>query len=361
MKRTQGRLADGREIFWYDIKDDRESAPQDQRDLPDRASGPEMRYDPLLDEWVAIASARQGRTHLPPANECPLCPSTEAFDTEIPGGAYDVVVFENRFPSFRGDQPGTKPSRPDDLSVHEAGGRTEVVCFSPEHNASFADLSVEQVRLVVDAWADRTKDLSEHPGVKQVFPFENRGQEVGVTLHHPHGQIYAYPFVPPRSKQHLTNAYYYREDTGRCLFSARLAAEVGSMDRIVERTDAWTAFVPFASRWPLELHIYPNRKLADLTELDDEERDGFADLYRDLLKRLDLIYDAPLPYMMAWHQAPMTSMRDLGYLHLELFTIRRSAEKLKYLASSESAMGSFVNDVAPEAAAELLRSLGART
>jgi UDPglucose--hexose-1-phosphate uridylyltransferase len=361
MKRTQGQLADGRDIFWYDLKDERDAAPVDQRDLPERAPAPHMRHDPLLDEWVAVASARQGRTHLPPTDECPLCPSTPTFATEIPGGAYDVVVFENRFPSFRGDQVESKPAGPDDLSMPVAGGRTEVVCFSPDHNASFADLSVEQVRLVVDAWADRTKDLSEHPGVKQVFPFENRGQEVGVTLHHPHGQIYAYPFVTPRSTQHLANAHRFHERTGGCLFTARLAAEVDSVDRIVERTDSWTAFVPFASRWPLELHIYPNRKVADLTELDDQERDGFADLYRDLLKRLDLIYDAPLPYMMAWHQAPVTAMRDLGYLHLELFTIRRSAQKLKYLASSESAMGSFVNDVAPESAAELLRSLGSRT
>lgn len=361
MHRTQGRLADGRDIFWYDLTAGRSQAPEDTRDLPERAAAPQMRHDPLLDEWVVVASARQNRTHLPPATECPLCPSTEQFASEVPGGPYDVVVFENRFPSFLGTDPVSRPASPDDLRVHEAGGRAEVVCFSADHHASFGDLSVEQVRLVVDAWADRTRDLQANPAVRQVVPFENRGQEVGVTLHHPHGQVYAYPYVTPRSKAQLTNAHYYREDTGRCLFSQRLAAEVGAMDRIVERTDSWTAFVPFAARWPLELHIYPNRKVADLTELDDDERDGFAELYRDLLRRLDMVYDAPLPYMMAWHQAPTTRMRDLGYLHVELFTIRRSAEKLKYLASSESAMGAFINDVAPEGVADLLRSLSSRT
>jgi UDPglucose--hexose-1-phosphate uridylyltransferase len=361
MNRTAGQLADGRDIYWYDLASGRTAAPVDTRELPERSVSPQMRHDPLLDEWVVVASARQNRTHLPPAAECPLCPSTAQFASEIPGEHYDVVVFENRFPSFDGTQVAAKPSSPDDMRSHPAGGRAEVVCFSPDHEASFADLSREQIALVLEAWTDRTRALSENPAVKQVVPFENRGQEVGVTLHHPHGQIYAYPYVPARSKTHLTNAFYYREDTGRCLFSQRLSAEVGAMDRIVERTSTWTAFVPFAARWPLELHIYPNRKVADLTELDDEERADFAELYGDILRRLDRIYDRPLPYMMAWHQAPTTKMRDLGYLHLEMFTIQRSAEKLKYLASSESAMGAFINDVTPEDTAALLRSLAAQT
>ncbi|MBB4931092.1 UDPglucose--hexose-1-phosphate uridylyltransferase [Lipingzhangella halophila] len=354
MRKTSARLADGREIIYFDESD----AQRELRDPRDPAPPPtasELRFDPLLEEWVVLAAHRQGRTHLPATAECPLCPSGGGRQTEIPASSYDVVAFENRFPALAfGDPPydGTE-----ELPVpRRAGeGRCEVLCFAADHDASFVDLSPRRVRTIVDVWADRTRELSELPGVEQVFCFENRGPEIGVTLHHPHGQIYAYSFRTPRTRRTLDSAQRYRERTGRDLFADDLRAERNAGVRVVRRSEHWTAFVPAAARWPVELRIYPNRRVADLPELTDAERDDFSLLYLDILGRLDRLFDAPLPYVAAWHQAPVRTQRDLAYLHLELFSVRRAPGKLKYLAGSEAAMGVFVNDVLPETTAQRLR------
>lgn len=332
MKRTAAKMADGRELVYFDERELVHNG-YDRRELPPRPAAPELRHDDLTDEWIAIAAQRQTRTFLPPADQCPLCPSTPDRATEIPDD-YDVAVFENRFPSYP---------------------RCEVVCFTSDHQASFATLSPDRVATVLEVLADRTAELSMMDGVAQVFCFENRGVEIGVTLHHPHGQIYGYPFVPPRTRTVLAATRRHLEATGRNLFADLLA---GAGDRVVLQNQHWTAFVPYAARWPFEVFVAPNRQLPDLTVLSDVERDSFAPLYLDLLGRLDRLFDAPLPYISGWHQAPVRADRDLAYLHLQLFSIRRAAGKLKYLAGSESAMGAFVNDVVPEEAAQLIRDAG---
>ncbi|QUH01994.1 galactose-1-phosphate uridylyltransferase [Saccharopolyspora erythraea] len=355
MKKTYARLADGREIIYFDESDDARRRLLDSRDLVSTAPASEIRFDPLRREWVAMAAHRQGRTHLPPADDCPLCPSDADRRSEIPSDSYDVVTFENRFPSLAFD-PGAGEGVTDELSSRQPGaGRCEVLCFSSEHDASFVDLSPSRVRTVVEAWSDRTQALSGMPHVEQVFCFENRGQEIGVTLHHPHGQIYAYPFITPRTQRELDSAHRHRERTRRNLFADVLAAEQRDEVRVVRRTEHWTAFVPAAARWPLEVHLYPNRHVPDLPALTDAERDDFCHVYLDVLGRMDAVFGQRVPYVSAWHQAPVRFQRDLSYLHLELFSIRRAAGKLKYLAGSEAAMGVFVNDVLPETTAHRLR------
>jgi UDPglucose--hexose-1-phosphate uridylyltransferase len=359
MKKTHASLADGREIVYFDETDDAARILVDQRDLPETTTRSEIRYDAILDEWVAIASHRQGRTHLPPSDECPLCPSTATRHTEIPSFAYDVVVFENRFPSFATNVADADLiTTQHELFARQPGyGRCEVVCFTSEHDSSFSRLSPERVRTVVEAWVDRTNALSALPHVEQVFCFENRGEEIGVTLNHPHGQIYGYPFVTPRTRQMLDSARRYRERTWRSLFADVLEAERAEGSRIVSAGQHWTAFVPAAARWPMEVHLYPNRQVADLPALSDEERDEFAEVYLDVLHRLDALYDSPLPYIAAWQQAPVRIDRDLAYLHLQVFSVKRAAGKLKFLAGSESGMGAFINDVSPEQAAAALRGV----
>jgi len=230
-----------------------------------------------------------------------------------------------------------------------------VICFSPDHDASFADLTSGQAAIVLAAWTDRSAALGALPGVEQVFCFENRGPEIGATLSHPHGQIYAYPFVTPRTSRMLAMSSTYRLDTGRNLFDAVLAAERSDGSRIVVAGDQWTAFVPHAAHWPYEVHLYPHRRVPDLQGLTGAERDEFCDLYLDLLRGFDRLFDTPAPYVSAWHQAPVRAGRQEFALHLELFTIRRAPGKLKYLAGSESGMGAFANDIAPETAAATLR------
>jgi UDPglucose--hexose-1-phosphate uridylyltransferase len=359
MKRTVGRLADGREILWFDRNETVVRDSIDQRDLPETATTSQIRYDAVLDEWVGIASHRQTRTFLPPADECPLCPSRNGRHTEIPSEDYDVVVFENRFPSFATDIDGVPTTtEANGLFVTRPGyGRCEVVCFTSDHSASFGQLSPDQICLVVEAWADRTAELSALDHVEQVYPFENRGLEIGVTLSHPHGQIYAYPFVTPRTRRMLDSARRYRERTWGNLFADLLAAEQESGERIVAQSDYWTAFVPSAARWPVEVHLYPHRQVADIPALSNAERDDFARLYLDVLHRLDGLYDERLPYIAGWQQAPAHSDRNLAYLHLQVFSIRRAPGKLKYLAGSESGMGVWINDVLPEQAAQRLREV----
>lgn len=350
MKKTSTRLADGRELIYYDLRDDTVRDAVDRRPLERTVTTSQVRRDPLLGDSVAIASHRQGRTYHPPADECPLCPSEGDRLSEIPDSSYDVAVFENRFPSLAGDS-----------------GRCEVVCFTSDHNSSFADLTEEQTRLVLEAWTDRTSELSHLPSVEQVFCFENRGAEIGVTLGHPHGQIYAYPFTTPRTALMLRSVAAHKEATGgENLFDDILEKELAG-ERLVLATDHWVAFVPYAAHWPYEVHLYPRRRVPDLLGLDEEARTEFPKVYLELLRRFDRIFgegEPPTPYIAAWHQAPFGMLeefegvnRDDFALHLELFTIRRTSGKLKFLAGSESGMSVFINDIQPESAAQRLREV----
>lgn len=359
MKRTEAHLADGREIIYFDHDNAPARELHDQRELDPVSTASQMRHDPVLDEWVILAAHRQSRTYHPPTNNCPLCPSTPDRHTEIPSPDYDVVVFENRFPSLSMHATGEAGAGlPPLVSQRPGVGRCEVVCFTSDHDAAFATLKPEHARLVVDTWADRTAALSALPGVEQVFPFENRGEAIGVTLAHPHGQIYAYPFVTPKSRQMLGNAAAYHSRTDRNLFTDLLAGERDSGIRVVATSTHWTAFVPAAARWPVEVHVYPHRRVPDIPSLTDAERDDFAVLYLDVLRRLDGLYAQPLPYVAAWHQAPVSDpLREHAYLHLQVSSIQRAADKLKYLAGSETGMGAFITDVLPEDVAERLRAV----
>jgi len=353
--RRTARMADGRELLYYDDADTRLPAerPDDARDLPPRPPTATMRLDPLTGEWISVATARQGRVMLPPKQFDPLAPATAENPSEVPGD-YDVVVFENRSPSF-GPDPGAPASGPAEPAIRIGAtapsvGRCEVVCFSPSSEGSFASQTPSRVRTIVEAWADRTAALSAVPGVEQVFVFENRGEAIGVTLHHPHGQIYAYPYVTPRTRALLRSI----ESAGPGLFADILAFEQAG-ERVLHRGEHWTAFVPFAARWPLEIHMLPHRHVPDLAATSDAERAELAVLLPRLTGALDRIYGDPTPYIAAWHQAPVRHGRDAVRLMLQITSPRRAADKLKYTAGSEAAMGAFVGDVAPEAAAELIR------
>src|ERR1700761_7189812 len=270
--KSSTRLADGREIVYFDEEPGLGRAQiADHRTRPPRMPGPQppcgrpeggIRWDRLAGEWVVIAAARQDRTFLPPADQCPLDPSGPGRPTEIPADNYDVVVFENRFPSLA-----------------EPLGRCEVVCFTPDHDSSFAALSPRRVRTVLEAWVDRTRALGALPETRQVYCFENRGEEIGVTLHHPHGQIYAFPFVTPKTERMVAQALHYQ---GGNLFDDLVAAELKAGTRIVTRNDHWVAFVPEAARWPYEVRIFPLSRVPDLPSAGEGERSSFGPLYLDV-------------------------------------------------------------------------------
>jgi UDPglucose--hexose-1-phosphate uridylyltransferase len=364
MHKTSTQLADGRDLIYFDRRDIAREVLPDLRDLGRRPGASEPRFDLRTGDWVVVADHRQDRSFQPTASDCPLCATRPGRPTEVPAADYEVVVFENRFPALSTPSGLTGTERlgspvvpPELLWAAAGGGRCEVICFSSQHDASFADLKPDQARLVLDAWADRTDDLSLRDGVAQVYCFENRGAEIGVTQPHPHGQIYAYPYLTPRTAHMLERARAYRSATGANLFDDLVAAEAAA-ERVVARNDEWIAFVPFAARWPYEVHAYPSRRRRDLTDLDDGERDAFVALYLDLLARFDRLFDAPAPYISAWHQAPRLEPGAAEFaLHLELFTNRRSDTKLKVMAGTEAGMDSFSNDISPEKAADRLREI----
>jgi len=346
------RLADGRDLIYFDDPDTTLPPERrvDERQLDPRPATATMRQDVLTGDWISVASARNNRVFLPPAHLDPLAPQTPDNPSEIPD-RYDVVVFENKSPSFGpdADGPHTPAGRGYDRSA-PAVGRCEVVCFSPESTGSLGTQSVTRIRTVIEAWADRTRELSALPGVAQVFPFENRGEAIGVTLGHPHGQIYAYPFVTPRTRSTLDAV----RELGPDLF-ARILEREQAGPRVVLAGEHWTAFVPFAARWPLELHLLPHRQLPDIDALDELERAELAVVFKRLLLGLDALYDSPTPYIAAWHQAPVREGRDEVRLMLQITSPRRAADRLKFLAGSEAAMGAWVADIVPEDAAARLR------
>jgi len=346
-------LADGREILYFDDRGSALTANRkaDARTLDPRPATATARQDPLTGEWISVAAARQNRVMLPPAHLDPLAPQSADNPSEIPDN-YDVAVFENRSPSFGPQSESDEGAFGTDIALERtafSAGRCEVVCFSPAHDGSLASLGDNRARTVIEAWAHRTAELSKIPAVRQVFPFENRGEAIGVTLHHPHGQIYSYPYVTPHTQRLQASVAQY----GASLMGDILDREQ-SGPRVLIAGEHWTAFVPFAARWPVEIHMLPHRDVPDFAHTSLAERDELALLYPRLLRGVDSLYDTPTPYIGAWHQAPLTDGEGIR-LMAQVTSPRRAADKLKFLAGSEAAMGAWIADVSPETAAAALR------
>jgi UDPglucose--hexose-1-phosphate uridylyltransferase len=319
----------------------------------------ELRWDPTLREWVAYATRRQERTFLPPAEYCPLCPTKPGgFPTEIEREHYDIVVFKNKFPSFAPD--AGVPDEPGSALTPTAPGRgvCEVVVYSDDHDATLASLSKRRIRNLIEVWADRYMELGAREEVEYVFIFENKGEAIGVTLHHPHGQIYALPFVPPRPAKELDAAGEYMEQNeDSCLHCDLLSQEHEDGRRIVARGEHFTAFIPFYAHFPFELHVYAHRCSPSIADLDAGERRDLASVLKRLLLGYDALFGFSLPYMMVMHQAPTDGGEHAGiaHFHIEFYPPNRTGNKLKYLAGSETGAGAFVMDVLPEDSAATLR------
>ena len=356
--RTSRTMNDGRTIRYYDTSGQSRNV-KDLRPAEEQPEIGELRLDPLVNEWVAMAAHRQGRIFLPPKELCPLCPTTGDLLTEIPENDFEVVVFDNRSPSLK--PPSGDFALPDlvgsDTDEGVAAGKCEVVCFTADHGGAFKSLSPQRVRTLLEAWRDRTRELSQEPYIEHIAPFENRGEEIGVTLAHPHGQIYAYSYLPPRVTKMLEVAKAHHQKTGRVLFDDVLARELRDGDRVIAKNEHWVAFTPYASRYPFEIHVAPLQPVADLAQLAPAACDSFPSLAIEVMQRLDGVFGIDMAYIAAWHQAPVRQGRDLLRLHWQITSVRRAPGKLKYLAGSESAMGAFIMDMKPEQSAQQLKDV----
>ena len=315
----------------------------------------ERRWNPLLQEWVITATARQDRTYLPSAAQCPLCPTLDpAAPTEIPRADFDIAVFENRFPSLRREPPAPEVELSELYLVAPALGVCEVVVYTPRHDVTLAELPVEQIYKLILVWTDRYEELNALAFIRYVFIFENKGAVVGTTIHHPHGQIYAFPYVPPVPERELQSGRAHRARTGRCLLCDIEAEERRAARRVVGANAAFTAYVPFFARFPYEVHISARAHRESLAAFADPERWALAQLLKETLQRYDALFDMSLPYMMVLHQAPAGGDPD-AHFHIEFYPLNRSKEKLKYRAGAETGAGTFVTDALPEQWAEQLR------
>jgi len=354
----------------------------------------ELRFHPFLDQWVITATHRQDRTFLPPDDYCPLCPTKPGgFPTEIPMTSYDIVVFENKFPSLRMDPPEPDVAGSIFTPVRPSAGVCEVVCYSERHDSTFATLPLSQIRKLTRVWKERYVVLGERPEIEYVFIFENKGKEIGVTLSHPHGQIYAYPFIPPTVKIELDAERRHFEEHGRPMMEDWLAMELGGEyahehvrhiveeatirevgapadekkeedatekpvpERLVAENDTFVAIVPFFARYPYEVWVTSKRHIRSLAFMGPKELDDLAEMLLTVTRKYDNLFGFSLPYIMSIHQEPTHHGYEFNWFHVEFYPPYRTANKLKYLAGSEAGAGAFINDTLPEVTAKTLRDL----
>ena len=282
----------------------------------------ELRFNELRGEDVVYAPHRQDRTFLPAREDCPLCdrPALE--------------VFPN-------DYPALEP--PD--------GASEVIVYSDDHDTSFAGLPAELAEGVVGVWRDRYEELGARPAIRYVMPFENRGEQIGVTIHHPHGQVYAFPFVPPVAAAELAAD----RRLGRCAVCAANELELAGGERLVHEGEAFVAYVPHAARWPYEVHVAARGHRESLLDCSPAELAGFAAALQAVTRGYDALFGFALPYTLCVHQAP-TDGEAGGHLHAELYSPVRTRGKLKHLAGCEQGAGTMLMDVLPETTAAELRA-----
>jgi UDPglucose--hexose-1-phosphate uridylyltransferase len=320
------------------------------------APNPHLRWHPLRGEWVVYAGHRQHRTFLPPPTYNPLAPSRDPeYPTEVPEGPWDVAVFENLFPTL-----ATGAHDPPSLEVPTAPakGICEVVVFTQDPRASLGSLPLWHLELLMDVWADRQATLGTHEEILYVFPFENRGVEVGVTLQHPHGQIYAYPFVPPVAARELAQQLDYFVRVGRGLLADMIEREVEDGRRVVYDGAHATAFVPVCARYTYEVWVAPRRAVPSFVELTAEERADLARALKTVLMKYDAMWHRPFPYILAFHQAPTDgALHPEAHLHAEFYPAYRMPGRLKYLAGSEIGAGVFTADTEPEYSATQLQEV----
>lgn len=355
--RTDMTKVDGRGLWLYGRHPVAVNGPAPSPSPEPASFNTHARWHPLIGEWVVYAAHRQNRTFLPGAENNPLAPTRDATrPTELPAGTYDVAVFENRFPSLA-MAPGAVPAVPGVVDAQPVVGQCEVVVFAQDHLETLASMPADRIALILEVLGDRTAAIKAL-GCNYVLPFENRGAEMGVTLHHPHGQIYGYGFLPAQQARALALMRAHRQKNGGDLMGDLLAAERKAGDRIVCALDKAAAFVPPFARFPYEVWIVPQRPVSWLSDLTEEEGRDMASALSQALRRLDGLWGKPMPYLMTFQQAPTDGEAYPEWrLHIQIWPVRRAPDKLKYLAGTELGAGVFASDVMPEDAAASLREV----
>ena len=330
-------------------------------------TGPQLRWNPLLATWTMVAPNRQERPTdvggAPAPERCPFCPGSGKVPSE-----YSVLAYDNDFPALTQDPGILTPGEgaPDEAAgpyrTSPAYGRCEVILYSPDHEAVLSGMTTEHVTRLVDLWAERSLFLAKDPNIKYVFLFENRGAEVGVTIHHPHGQLYAYPFVPLKVQAELQNCRDYRRSQGRCLICDMNGEEAASGERLIAENDDFICYLPFFTDYPFGAFIVAKRHVTMVAELAAGERRSLAQMLKNLVAAFDRLFGRPFPYMMCVHQGPVNDpsyadAADYYHFHVEFYPPLRDAGKIKYYASSEMGAWAACNPLLVEETAVRLRQV----
>ena len=312
----------------------------------------ELRKHPLTNDWIMIASHRQNRPQMP-KDYCPFCPGSGKVPDQ-----FDVYKYDNDFPALSQDPPTPDDVADDFFETAPCYGKCEVILYSPEHTVTLPELSREHITKLVDLWAQRYEELSADEKVKYVFIFENRGEAVGVTMPHPHGQIYAYPFLPKKLELEVENAKKHYAEKGKCLFCDWLEHEVADGRRIIFRNEYFTVFLPYFSEYPYGVYIMANEHKANIGEFAAEERACLAETLRQTTGMLDSLFGYKFPYMMCMYNEPVNGedMHDLFHWHIAFYPPMRSETKIKYNASSETGAWAHCNPTCPEETSKELRA-----
>ena len=314
----------------------------------------ELRWNPTAREWVSTASHRQHRPQMP-TGWCPFCPGSG----RVPDN-YDVHIYPNDFAALSIPPPEPAIKGDDFYRVAPSRGKCDVVLYHPDHTTSLPQLPVDHIVKLVKLWRQRFAELKAMPGIRYVLIFENKGAVIGVTMPHPHGQIYAFPFIPPRLEKEIASARAHYRRHKRCVFCDILKKERKDGRRIVAENESFTAFIPFYARWPYEIHIFARRHLGMLEQFRAKEERALAEMLKWVTLKYDNLFNFSFPYMMLLHQAPTRGKHDFFHFHIEFYPPHRSKEKLKYLASVETGGGSFLNDSLAEEKAEEMRNVSPR-
>ena len=305
----------------------------------------ELRYHPLIKDWVMIASHRQNRPQMP-KDYCPFCPGSGKVPEQ-----FDVYEYDNDFPALSQNPPQPDDVANDFFKVKEAYGKCEVILYSPEHTVTLPELPTEHIKKLVDLWVDRFNVISADEKNKYVFIFENRGDIVGVSMPHPHGQIYGYSVIPKKLELELDSSKEYYEENGKCIFCDMLDNETEDGRRIVFESEHFTVFLPFFCEYPYGVYIMSKRHIGNIAQFTEDEKADFAEVLRLTTGMLDCLFDYKFPYMMCMHNAPVNGedTSDYYHFHVEFFPPMRSADKQKFNASSETGAWAHCNPTAPEA------------
>ncbi len=311
----------------------------------------ELRWHPLTQDWVMIASNRQNRPQMP-KDWCPFCPGSGKVPEQ-----FQVYEYDNDFPALSQDPPVPDDVADDFFKVAENYGKCEVILYSPEHIVTLPELSDSHVAKLVDLWCERFEKISSDSRIKYVFIFENRGDVVGVTMPHPHGQIYGYPFIPKKIQLECDSAEKYLADKGKCIFCDMLEHEKSDGRRIIFSNEYFTVFLPFFTEYPYGVYIFSNSHKQYITDFNAEERAVLGKTIKQTAGMLDSLFDMRFPYMMCMHNAPVNSgsFSDNYHFHIEFFPPMRSKDKQKFNASSETGAWAHCNPTCPEEKAEELR------